>query len=198
MEDRYPIVDNNLFEDTAVHEPRRSRVAGWLKELIQLVLIVVVMRVAMDMFLPRYVVDGASMEPNFHTNERVIVDRITMVLGGPSRGDVVVLDSPTSSDELLIKRVIGLPGEQIVIDDGYVYVNGTPLNEPYITELCTYPSCEGTWELSDDEYFVLGDNRMHSLDSHSFGPVEASTIQGIARVRYWPLRQADILLAPEY
>ena len=198
MEDRYPIVDNNLFDDPAVHEPRRSRLAGWFKELIQLVLIVVVMRVAMDVFLPRYVVDGTSMEPNFHTNERVIVDRITIVLGGPSRGDVVVLNSPTSPDELLIKRVIGLPGEQIVIDDGYVYVNGTPLNEPYVTELCTYPSCEGTWELGDDEYFVLGDNRMHSLDSHSFGPVEASAIQGIARVRYWPLTQADILLAPEY
>lgn len=198
MEDRYPAVDNNLLEDTALREPRRGRLAGWFKELIQLVLIVVVMRVGMDVFLPRYVVDGASMEPNFHTDERVIVDRITMLMGGPSRGDVIVLDSPTTSDELLIKRVIGLPGEHIVIQGGRVYVNGVPLDESYVTEFCTYPSCEGNWQLADDQYFVLGDNRMHSLDSHSFGPVAASSVQGIARVRYWPLTQADILLAPEY
>ncbi|NLE49774.1 MAG: signal peptidase I [Chloroflexi bacterium] len=198
MEDRYPAFDNNLMDDATLHEPRRRRLFVWFKELIQIVLIVVVMRVGMDLFLPRYVVDGASMEPSFHTNERVIVDRITMALSGPARGDVVVLASPTAADELLIKRVVGLPGEHVTITDGRVYINGAPLDEPYVVEFCTYPSCEGSWVLDNDEYFVLGDNRMHSLDSHSFGPVEASTVQGIARVRYWPLTQADILQAPEY
>lgn len=186
------------MDDATLHEPRRRRLFVWFKELIQIVLIVVVMRVGMDLFLPRYVVDGASMEPSFHTNERVIVDRITMALSGPARGDVVVLASPTAADELLIKRVVGLPGEHVTITDGRVYINGAPLDEPYVVEFCTYPSCEGSWVLDNDEYFVLGDNRMHSLDSHSFGPVEASTVQGIARVRYWPLTQADILQAPEY
>ncbi len=198
MEDRYPAFDNNLMDDATLHEPRRRRLFVWFKELIQIVLIVVVMRVGMDLFLPRYVVDGASMEPSFHTNERVIVDRITMALSGPARGDVVVLASPTAADELLIKRVVGLPGEHVTITDGRVYINGAPLDEPYVVEFCTYPSCEGSWVLDNDEYFVKGDNRMHSLDSHSFGPVEASTVQGIARVRYWPLTQADILQAPEY
>jgi|SRR5690554_5481096 len=198
MEDRYPAFDNNLMDDATLHEPRRRRLFVWFKELIQIVLIVVVMRVGMDLFLPRYVVDGASMEPSFHTNERVIVDRITMALSGPARGDVVVLASPTAADELLIKRVVGLPGEHVTITDGRVYINGAPLDEPYVVEFCIYPSCEGSWVLDNDEYFVLGDNRMHSLDSHSFGPVEASTVQGIARVRYWPLTQADILQAPEY
>jgi signal peptidase I len=152
----------------------------------------------MDTFLPRYVVDGASMQPNFHTSERVIVDRITMLVAGPSRGDVVVLDSPKDQDELLIKRVIALPNETITIRDGRVYINGELLNEDYISDYCDYSSCNGEWHLGSDEFFVLGDNRSHSLDSHSFGPVPRSSIVGIARVRYWPLNEAEVISAPEY
>lgn len=180
-------------------EPDKAsrRAKSLLRELLQLVLIVMLVRLGMDTLLPRYVVDGASMEPTFYTSERVIVDRVTMLLGGPSRGDVVVLDSPRQ-DELLIKRVIGLPGETVTVQAGRVTINGTLLEEPYVQEFCTYPSCNGTWELGPDEYFVLGDNRSHSLDSHSFGPVQHSAIKGIARVRYWPPNELDILTAPEY
>ena len=137
------------------------------------------------------------MEPNFHTSERVIVDRITMLLAGPVRGDVVVLDSP-SADDLLIKRVIGLPNETVTISEGRVYVDGVQLEEPYVGTYCTYQSCNGTWELGPDEYFVLGDNRSHSLDSHSFGPVKRASVRGIARVRYWPPDDVNLLLAPQY
>ena len=181
-------------------EPKRPPlpIKQWIKEAVQLVLIVVLMRVGMDTFLPRYVVDGASMEPTFYTSDRVIVDRLTMLISGPARGDVVVLDSPKTPDELLIKRVIGLPGEHIVIDEGRVYVDGVELEEGYVKEYCTYSSCNGDWQLASDEYFVLGDNRSHSLDSHSFGPVKAATIIGIARVRYWPPTKADLLSAPDY
>ncbi|WP_119071804.1 signal peptidase I [Aggregatilinea lenta] len=180
--------------------PQRTQlpVKQWLKEAVQLVLIVVLMRVGMDAFMPRYVVDGASMEPTFYTSDRVIVDRLTMLISGPSRGDVIVLDSPRTPDELLIKRVIGLPGEHIMIREGRVYVDGIELEEGYVKEYCTTSSCDGDWQLASDEYFVLGDNRSHSLDSHSFGPVKASTIVGIARVRYWPPTKADVLSAPDY
>jgi signal peptidase I len=65
-------------------------------------------------------------------------------------------------------------------------------------EYCSYQSCNGEWQLGPDEYFVLGDNRNHSLDSHSFGPIPASSVKGIARVRYWPLRDIDLLEAPDY
>jgi len=180
---------------TASAQPSRFKRA--IKEIIQLILIVVLLRVGIDTVLPRYIVDGASMEPSFYTAERVIVDRLTMVLGGPARGDVVVLDAP-NADELLIKRVIGLPGETITIRDGRVYVDGEFLEESYVREFCTYRSCNGEWELGPDEYFVLGDNRSHSLDSHSFGPVPRAAIKGIARVRYWPPDAVDILTAPAY
>ncbi len=169
-----------------------------LKDLIQIALIVVLMRVGLDVILPRYVVDGASMEPNFHTSQRVVVDRVTMMLEGASRGDVVVLDSPTQKDELLIKRVIGLPNETVTMRDGRVYINGRLLDESYVLEYCTSRACNGEWLLGPDEYFVLGDNRPHSYDSQDFGPVKASTIKGIVRLRYWPLFDADILTAPDY
>jgi len=178
--------------------PSRGRATRFLKDVIQLVLLVVLLRVGMDTLVPRYVVDGASMEPSFHTAERVIVDRFTMLVSGASRGDVVVLDSPTTADDLLIKRVIGLPNEQIALREGRVFINGVLLDEPYITEFCTSRACNGEWQLGPDEYFVLGDNRNHSLDSHNFGPVPESSIVGIARVRYWPPTQADLLSAPDY
>jgi signal peptidase I len=177
--------------------PQRSQVGLWLKDIIQIILLVALVRIGMDTFLPRYVVDGASMQPNFHTDERVIVDRVTMLFSGPSRGDVIVLDSP-QSDELLLKRVIGLPGETVAIEDGRVYIDGTRLDEDYIADFCTYRSCNGVWELGSDQYFVLGDNRSHSLDSHSFGPVMRDAIRGIVRVRYWPPAEVDILSAPDY
>ncbi|HEX3049455.1 MAG TPA: signal peptidase I [Aggregatilineaceae bacterium] len=190
---------HNQYDESSSYEDRPSKSGGsWFKEVIQLILLIVFLRLGIDTFLPRYVVDGASMEPNFHTSERVIVDRLTMLISGPSRGDVIVLDSPTTEDELLIKRVIGLPNETVVIQDGRVYVNGQLLDEPYVNNFCTYASCNGTWELGPDQFFVLGDNRSHSLDSHSFGPVPRSSIKGIARVRYWPPDEADVLTAPDY
>lgn len=169
-----------------------------LKEILQFILIVALLRVGMDTLLPRYVVDGASMEPTFHTSERVIVDRVTMLFSAPARGDVIVLDSPNEADDLLIKRVIGLPGEHVAIQDGRVYIDDQRLDEPYVAEYCTYRSCNGEWQLGPDEYFVLGDNRSHSLDSHSFGPIQESAIKGVARVRYWPPAEVDILSAPDY
>ena len=142
-------------------------------------------------------VHGTSMEPNLHTDQRLVMEKVSYRLHPPRRGDIVIVDIETS-DIPLIKRVIGLPNETVVIHSGRVYVNGELLNEPYINEFCTFRSCEGEWMLGPDEYFVLGDNRSHSLDSHSFGPVKASAIVGIARVRYWPPDEADILSAPEY
>ncbi len=94
--------------------------------------------------------------------------------------------------------MIGLPNETIVIRDGRVYVNGNMLDESVCDDFCTFRSCNGEWQLGPDQYFVLGDNRSHSLDSHAFGPVSRSSIIGIARVRYWPLDEAEIITAPEY
>lgn len=198
LDDDIHQVDEASFPEYEEHSEHEQDHVSWVKEIIQLVLMFVLLRVGMDTLLPRYVVDGASMQPNFHTSERVIVDRLTMLLFGASRGDVIVLESPNSSDDLLIKRVVGLPNETVVIRDGRVYINGEILDESYVQDYCHSQSCNGEWALGPDEYFVLGDNRNHSHDSHSFGPVSASSIKGIARVRYWPPDKMDVLTAPDY
>jgi signal peptidase I len=127
------------------------------------------------------------MQPNFHTGQFLIVSRVNYLLGEPQRGDIVVFQYPLNPQEDYIKRVIGLPGETVEIRETLVYVNGALLDEPYINEPCTPTHCaDRVWELTTDEYFVMGDNRNHSSDSRAFGAVPQRLIIGEALIRYWP------------
>src|SRR5258706_8847776 len=99
------------------------------------------------------------MAPNFHTNQLIIVSRLAYLLGSPERGDVIVFHNPADPSHDFIKRVIGLPGETIHIKNGTVFINGRPLDETYVAELCQNERCDGKWILDDNHYFVLGDNR---------------------------------------
>lgn len=121
--------------------------------------------------------------------QRLIISRVHYMLANPQRGDIVVFNSPEadSDDPSLIKRVIGLPGELVEIRDREVYINGVKLDEPYIKEPCTYSCRDRQWQLGDDEYFVMGDNRNVSNDSRKFGAIKHSAIIGEALFRYWPL-----------
>ena len=89
------------------------------------------------------------------------------------------------------------PGETVQIREGRVYVNGAKLDEAYIAEFCR-AGCDGTWTLKNDEYFVLGDNRPNSFDSHSFGPIARSLIVGEAWIRYWPPQDVGVIQRPAY
>src|SRR5262249_30318833 len=113
------------------------------------------------------------------------------------RGDVIVLHDPGNPNQDFIKRVIGLPGEKVEIKKGRVYANGELLDEPYIAEFCTN-GCDGSWEIKAGQYFVLGDNRAHSYDGHSCGPVNRSLIVGQAWIRYWPLSDIGVIQHPRY
>jgi signal peptidase I len=147
------------------------------------------------------------MEPNFHAGQVIVVNRFAYYFAKPSRGDVVVLHSPRgecrtaqpddANCEDLIKRVIGLPGELVQIDRGRVYINGSLLDEPYVIKgFCE--SCHGDWIIGPDQYFVLGDNRDNSMDSHSFGPISRDLIVGEAWIRYWPPQDASVIPHPGY
>jgi signal peptidase I len=102
----------------------------------------------------------------------------------------VVFDPPgddgTPNEPLLIKRLIGLPGETVEMRNGHVFINGTELNESYTKEECRSNCADRTWELGADEYFMMGDNRNNSRDSRVFGPVTKNRIIGEAIIRYWP------------
>lgn len=139
-------------------------------------------------------VNGQSMEPNFHTHEIVIVERLSYLNGSIQRGDVVAARFPAdSSHTKLIKRVIGLPGDTISIDKGHLSVNGRPLIEPYNPIYGAPPYQETGVTLPDNEYFLVGDNRPGSSDSRLWGPVQRSDIQGRVSFIILPLQLAQYI-----
>ncbi|QQG37752.1 MAG: signal peptidase I [Candidatus Kaiserbacteria bacterium] len=146
-----------------------------------------------------YVVSGASMEPNFHDWNYLIIDRLTYDLSDPARGDVIVFALPGSNGRSLIKRVIGLPGETVRIADRSVRIvnaehpDGFVLDEPYLDESNIGGMNDMSVSLGDDQYFVLGDNRKVSADSRSWGTLPRADIVGRVLVRLFPLNGIGIL-----
>ncbi len=157
----------------------------FLREILETVLPALLLALFINTFLAQAtVVRGQSMEPTLHDNERVIVEKISYrLLGGPRRGDVVVLTVPGNPDRL-IKRVVALGGETIAIQGGQILIDGIPLAESWAVRLGgpDYPPTT----VPEGYVFVLGDNRGHSNDSRSFGPVPVKNVIGRAVLIYWP------------
>lgn len=157
------------------------------REVLETVVPAIVIALLIHAFLAQATrVYGQSMEPNLHTDMRLVVEKVSYKLHPPQRGDVVVLRL-RPGDDLLIKRVIALPGEEVSIHDGKVYINGQPLDEPYLAS-------ETRGNLAPRvvpplHVFVMGDNRQASNDSRSFGPVHVDNILGRAWLVYWPLSE---------
>ncbi len=156
-----------------------------IKEALQIVAPALILALAVHIFLAQAtVVFGQSMEPNLHPQQRLIVDKISYRLHAPQRNDIVVIDLP-EMDELLVKRIVAMPGEVVDIRSGVVYVNGQPIGEPFPHD--TSPIDMAPMTLGPLAYFVLGDNRSNSNDSRAFGPVTQDQILGRVWLRYWPL-----------
>lgn len=141
-------------------------------------------------------VDGRSMENTLHNGDNLIVEKLSYRFSDPKRFDIIVFP-PTGKKEYYIKRIIGLPGETVQIDeDGNIYINGELLEENYGKETIQNPGrAAQPITLGDDEYFVMGDNRNNSKDSRSeeVGNVKRSQIIGRAWLRIWPLNQFGLL-----
>jgi signal peptidase I len=130
------------------------------------------------------VVRGSSMAPRIHDGDRILIDHWSYLLSPVQRGDIVVLKYPLDPSVDYIKRVIGLPGDRVVLEDGKVYVNGTELAEPYVQAPDSLADL--TVEVLPAHYFVLGDNRRRSCDSREFGQVPCDYVRGKVEVRVWP------------
>ncbi len=168
--------------------------------------VVKIVAISLAIFLPvRYYliqpfyVKGASMKPNFSSYQYLIVDEISYRFQSPQRGQIIVFRYPRNPQEYFIKRIIALPGEGIKISNGQIEIfnklhpQGFVLKENYLfpgTE--TYSKTTSKITLAKDEYYVLGDNRMASMDSRSFGPVNSSFIIGKVAFRGWPLSKIKI------
>jgi signal peptidase I len=180
MEDNNPLIPEQPTEQAGQHSE-----TNWLREILETVIPAVLLAVVINLFLAQATrVFGQSMEPNLHTDQRIVVEKLSYRFHLPQRGDIVVLRLPQNTTELLIKRVVALPGETVEVHSGRVWVDGQPLDEPYLTQptLGEMPALT----VPDESVFVLGDNRGFSNDSRAFGPVPMELIMGHAWLSYWP------------
>jgi signal peptidase I len=131
-------------------------------------------------------VRGSSMEPGIHDRDRILVDNLTYLVAPVARGDVVVLRYPLDPSLDYIKRIVGLPGDEILIAHGEVWVNDELLDEPYVDDSSIERWTTLHTVVREGHYFVLGDNRARSSDSREFGQVPFEYLRGKVRFRLWP------------
>lgn len=148
-------------------------------------------------------INGASMEPNFHNGEYILTNKILYKFRSPKRGDVVIFKSPRNKEIDFIKRIIGLPGDTVMLRNNTFYVNDQPVEEPYLEPEVTIFGGSFLKEgestiVPEGMYFVVGDNRPHSSDSREFGPVALEDFIGVAIFRYWPFSEMGTLPHPSY
>jgi len=193
-------------KDTFWHRkfgPVAGTVIVLILEFVQIAVISAAIIIPIRYFLVQpFYVKGASMEPNFYDHEYLIIDELSYRFGEPERGNIVVFRYPRDETQFFIKRVIGLPGETVDVSDGAVTIYndefpvGKVLEEPYIGSEQTLG--KKRTELSESEYFVMGDNRGYSLDSRSFGPVQKDEIIGRVWFRGFPFNRVSGFPVPEY
>ncbi len=169
------------------------RIVHLLREILETILPAILIALLINVFVGQATrVEGQSMEPNLHSDQRLVVEKMSYRFHGPERFDIVVLRLPSQGDELLIKRVVGLPGETVEIQNGHVSVDGQVLEEPFaIGE--TRPGRQSSVVVPPLHVYVLGDNRNHSNDSRNFGPVPIENLIGRAWLSYWPLEDAGVI-----
>ena len=168
---------------------------AFIRDTLITILLTVVVFFAVQNTIQVSIVNGSSMEPDLHSGQRLIVNKVAYYLGDPQRGDIIIFRPPPSPlSTPYIKRIVGLPGETVEVKTGAVYINGAPLTEPYIKERANYS--RPPEKIAADNYFVLGDNRNNTNDSHIWGPVPRENIIGKASLSIWPPEQWG--LAPNY
>lgn len=147
-------------------------------------------------------ISGSSMEPNFHDHEYILTNKVIFRFIDPKRGDVVIFKSPKNKDIDYIKRIIGLPGEKVMLSGGKYYINDNMLDEPYDYNK---PVFGGSFlrenqpiEVPAGSYFVSGDNRPGSSDSREFGCIAKEEFIGQAFFRYWPVSNLGVIPKPAY
>ncbi|MGB9743338.1 MAG: signal peptidase I [Minisyncoccales bacterium] len=172
-------------------------------EIAKLVIIslLIVVPLRYYVFQP-YIVRGASMEPNFHSGDYLIVDEISYRFREPQRGEVIIFKAPVNSSDRYIKRIVGLPGETVIIENGQVIIKNEAgrmvLKEDKYLSPLVYTPGQVHLTLKEDEYFVLGDNRTASFDSRQWGVLPRKNIIGCAWLRLWPVNALTKFIAPSY
>lgn len=163
-------------------------------DVLETVVLAVILFVGINAVSARVRVDGFSMRPTLDDGEFLLVSKLTYKWSDFSRGDIVVFHFPLNPDEELIKRIIGLPGDHVVVREGRVYVNDELVKEGYIEQPPLYI---GEWFVTEGNLFVLGDNRNNSNDSKDWGMLPMENVVGRAVLIYWPPPMWKVIEHPD-
>jgi signal peptidase I len=185
--------------ETTIISPKTPSIGESIWEIIRFVLIIVIIVVPIRVFIAQpFIVSGRSMDPTFADKQYLIIDELSYFLRSPVRGEVIVFKYPKDPSKYFIKRIIGLPSETVKIDGQKITITKTDgtskvLEEDYASITNGLGAVYKTFELGQDEYFVVGDNRDWSLDSRAWGPVDEDLIRGRAFLRLFPFTTIDYL-----
>jgi len=174
-----------------------SRIKGIFRslvEFVQMLIIALILYFLIDSVVARVRVQKTSMEPTLIPGEILLVNKLAYRFDEIDYGDIITFHYPLDPELDYVKRVIGLSGDEIVVENGEVFVNGDKLYEPYIS---APPEYEGTWIVPEESLFVLGDNRNPSEDSHVWGYVSEENVIGKAIAVYWPIQKIRGLSNPD-
>jgi signal peptidase I len=176
---------------------QQPRQKSFVRDTLEIVFLALVLYVVIQYAVQTVHVLGSSMLYTLHDNDLLVASKVSYKIHPPQRGDIIVFKPPDEASRDFIKRIIALPGERLRIINGVVYINDQVLHEPYLPEKWTYnnnwPASGQDYILPTNMYFVMGDNRNHSSDSRTFGPITLDSILGKAEVRIWPLDEIGFL-----
>ena len=182
-----PLADENMPAEEGTNWKR------FFLDVVETLVLAVILFVGINAVSARVRVDGFSMRPTLEDGEFLLVSKLSYKFGEFNRGDIIVFHFPLNPKEELVKRIIGLPGDKIMVQDGQVFLNGQLQSEDYIAQLPLY---NGEWTVAEGFLFVLGDNRNNSNDSKDWGLLPAKNVVGKAVLIYWPPPLWDVIQHP--
>jgi len=169
---------------------KAAPIAGFLWEIFQTLAMALILFFLVDTFMARARVENISMLPNLRPGEFLLVNKFAYQWGAMQRGDIIIFHAPTQPGVDYVKRLIGVPGDIIKMQNGQLFINGQAIKEAYISMPATY---SGEWTVPPGKIFALGDNRDRSDDSHAWGFVPESSLVGKGLLVYFPLDQIKLL-----
>ena len=188
------------FEAEAASEERQesppAKKSGGIIEflIIALIAFALVFGFVRPFVVEAYRIPTESMVPTLEVGDRILANKFIYHFTEPERGDIVVFDSvDKEDDQTLVKRVVGVAGDEIQVEDGVLFVNGEAQDEPYLNQELPFRGSYGPMEVPEGHIFVMGDNRGNSADSRVFGPLPLENLQGEAFVRFWPVSKIGSL-----
>jgi signal peptidase I len=190
-----PYYHDEQFQTSSEERRRATKKGGGALEYLVILLVsfALVFGFVRPFVMEAFWIPSGSMIPTLEIGDRVLVNKFIYRFTDPSRGDIIVFESVDNSNEDLIKRVVGLPGDKIAVRGGKLFVNGEPQKEPYTNKKLPDRSFYAQTTVPKNHVFVMGDNRGNSADSRVFGPLPEKNIEGEAFLRFWPPDRIGLL-----